>query len=105
MEKKHFMCTHTWHSEEARLNLMANFGMMTDRKFFETHRTEKAECIQHWMGDNEFFFCHWIAESEDAIFEALDASGMNDIILTLPYETPRYVSVDSITDEPMVNPW
>mgnify|MGYP001353266085 CR=1 FL=1 len=105
MDKKHFMCTHTWNSEEARLKLIASSESMTDRKFFESLRTEKAECLQHWMGSNEFFFCHWLAESEDAIFEALEANGMNEVILTLPYETPRYVSAESINDEPMASPW
>jgi hypothetical protein len=105
MKKRHYMCTHTWESEEARVTSMNDSENLTDRQFFESFRTPKAECIQHWMGENEFFFCHWIAESEDAIFEALEANGMNNVILTLPYETPRYVSVASISDELLKNPW
>ena len=67
------------------------------------YKTDKAECLQHWMGDSEFFFCHWFAESEDAIHEALELAGDADLILTVPYETPRYISSNAITDETLLN--
>ena len=82
-EKKHFMCTHTWQSDEAKKAAMA--VSFTDKEFFEAYKTDKAECLQHWMGNDEFFFCHWFAESEDSIHEALERAGDADLILTLPY--------------------
>ena len=100
-EKKHFMCTHTWQSDEAKSTAMS--VSITDKEFFSMYKTDKAECLQHWMGDSEFFFCHWFAESGDAIHEALELAGDNDLILTVPYETPRYISSNTITDEPLVN--
>ena len=95
--KKHFMCTHTWQSDEAKIAGMS--VSITDKDFFSTYKTDKAECLQHWMGNSEFFFCHWVAESEDAIHEALELAGDADLILTVPYETPRYISSTAITGE------
>ena len=67
-------------------------------------KTEKAELLQHWMGTGDFFYCHWCAEDEDAICAALEQMGMNDIMVTLPTETQRYVSSNTLTGERMVNP-
>ena len=36
---------------------------------------ENAVLIQHWMGSSDFFFCHWISDSEDAILDLLTADG------------------------------
>ena len=96
-KKKHFMCTHTWQSDEAKS--MAMSVSITDKEFFSIYTTDKAECLQHWMGNSEFFFCHWFAESEDAIHEALELAGDAELILTVAYETPRYISSSAITDE------
>ena len=77
---------------------------LTDKELFDGMKTEKAELLQHWMGTEDFFYCHWYAEEEDAIFEALDQMGMNDVMITLPTETQRYISYYSLTGERMVNP-
>ena len=63
---------------------------MTDKMFFEALKSEKAETLQHWMGKDDFF-CHWYAESEDAIFENLEKAGFNSLMMTLPNEMPRFV--------------
>ena len=101
IKKKHFMCTHTWQSEQTKIAAMS--VSITDKDFFDTYKTDKAECLQHWMGNSEFFFCHWFAESEDAIHEALELAGDADLILTVPYETPRYIASNAITGETLVN--
>ena len=77
---------------------------LTAKELFDGMKTEKAELLQHWMGTEDFFYCHWYAEDEDAIFAALDQMGMNDVMITLPTETQRYISSDSLTGERMVNP-
>ena len=105
MKKKHFMCTHTWASHEARETLMENTKNMTDRPFFESLKTDKAETLQHWMGTEDFFYCHWYAESEEAIFDLLDAAGFNDLMVSMPNEMQRYVSTAQIKDEILVNPF
>ena len=34
---------------------MENTKNMTDRQFFESLKTDKAETLQHWMGTEDFF--------------------------------------------------
>ena len=89
--KKHFMATHTWTSNEARDKVIEMNSGMTEEEFFSGLKTEKAETLQHWMGKDDFFFCHWYAESEDAIIEALEKVGFNDLIVTMPNEMQRYI--------------
>jgi hypothetical protein len=97
MAKKHFMCTHTWVGLEAT-------SQMTDREFFASIKTPRAETLQHWMGQEDFFYCHWYAEDEDAIFDSLEAAGFNSLMVSLPHEMQRYVKSDDIKDETLVNP-
>ncbi|GIS12836.1 MAG: hypothetical protein CM15mP115_19870 [Alphaproteobacteria bacterium] len=32
--------------------------------------------LAHWRGEEEFFFCHWYAETDDDIFAALRLLGL-----------------------------
>ena len=105
MTTKHFICTHTWVSPEARVEFNKMTSEITDREFFNTIKTTRAETLQHWMGKEDFFYCHWLAEDEDAIFEALDAIGGNDYMATLPIETERYIDSSDIKDEKLINPY
>ncbi len=103
-KKKHFICTHTWNNPESRKTVIENTKGMTDKMFFEVLKSEKAETLQHWMGKDDFFFCHWYAESEEAIFENLEKAGFNSLMMTLPNEMPRFVSIYNITNEEMKDP-
>ena len=105
MAKKHFICTHTWVSPEARVEFLKMTSDITDREFFESVKTERAETLRHWMGKEDFFYCHWFAEDEDAIFDALEGIGGNDFMATLPIETERYVDSSDIKDQMLVNPY
>ena len=69
---KHYMCTHTLSNK----NDVEDNWQPTDREFLEFFSSERAYVIQHWRGTDDFFFCHWMAESTDAINEQL--SQMND---------------------------
>ena len=40
--KKHFMCTHTWASEEARVAFFEQSAGMTDRQLFDGMQTDRA---------------------------------------------------------------
>ena len=102
---KHFMCTHTFSSEDAWARSSNPDTVLTDRQFFELLNKDKARVLQHWRGSEDFFFCHWYAESEDAIIEALEKVGFNDLIVTMPNEMQRYISIDKPTGKPIVNPF
>ena len=98
MAHKHFMCTHTFLSDEAKKTFEDASLDMTDRDMFASVKTEKAEMLGHWRGEEDFFFCHWYAESEDDILENLEKVGFNSLMNTLPNEMFLYVSADNITD-------
>ena len=102
--KKHFICTHTWNNAESRDEALNSMKQMTDKEFFDLLRTEKAETMQHWMGKDDFFFCHWYAESEDAIYESLEKSGFSSFMITLPSQMPRFVTQYDIKDSVMESP-
>ena len=72
---KHFMCVHHWNNEgtKQRVREMLNEHPMTDRQFLDFYNGEKAKALQHWGGEGDFFYCHWAAESEDDLQEALSA--------------------------------
>jgi hypothetical protein len=97
--KKHFMCTHAFFDDDAKQAFEdASIGM-TDRQTFEMMKGEKAEMLGHWRGNDDFFFCHWYAEDEDAIIDHLDKVGFNTLMNTLPNEMPIYMAHDKITDK------
>ena len=91
-------------SDDIKDKFLEDTKNLTDKELFDGMKTEKAELLQHWMGTEDFFYCHWYAEDEDAIFAALENMGMNDVIVTLPIETQRYISSDRLTGERMLNP-
>ena len=103
-KKKHFICTHTWNNPESRKTVIENTKGMTDKMFFEALKSEKAETLQHWMWKDDFIFCDLYAESEEAIFENLEKAGFNSLMMTLPNEMPRFVSMYDITNEEMQDP-
>ena len=103
MKKRHFMATHTWVSDEARDQVIAASSQTTDIEFFAGLKTEKAECLANWLGQSDFFFCHWYATDPDAIFEALVAAGLNDLIVTMPSEMQRYINAETTTGDVLVN--
>ena len=105
MAKKHYMCTHTWSNPDTVKDIIKQQGEMTDKEFFAGLKSEKAETLQHWMGKDDFFFCHWLAEDEQSIIDVLEQTGLNDMIVTMPNEMQRYVSSDKITNEKLVDPF
>lgn len=71
MQKKHFIATHTFISDETKKEFFEMAKGMSSTDFFTPSKNEHVKCVQHWMGTGDFFFCHWIAESEDAILDFL----------------------------------
>jgi DNA-directed RNA polymerase subunit RPC12/RpoP len=104
IQKKHWIAVHTFVDDEAR-KTVANAPIITDRQLFEKYDTKKAELLHQWAGNDDFFYCHWFAETEEDILSALDDAGISHLIITMAHEMPRYVSKDNIKDEPLVNPF
>ena len=96
---KHFMCTHSYLSGDAKENIINQLRGVTDREFLDMNSGKNARVLQHWAGKDEFFFCHWEAESEDDIHEVLSKIGADKFIITLANEMQRYVTHNDIKDE------
>ena len=92
------MCTHTFVSREAAKQFLSATLELTYRQIFEGLKTEKAEMLAHWRGEEEFFFCHWYAETDDDIFAALKAAGFNDLMHTLPNKMQLFLSAETLAD-------
>ena len=92
--KKHFMCTHTFHNEEAEKAFDDAAAGMNLEKMFAMMKNDRAEMIGHWRGDDEFFYCHWYAESSDAIIDTLDSLGFGELMMTLPNEMKGFIGVN-----------
>ena len=99
MARKHFMCTHTFVSQEAAKHFLDATLELTDRQIFEGLKTDRAEMLAHWRGEEEFFFCHWYAETDDDIFAALEGAGFNSLMHTLPNEMQLFLSAETLTDK------
>jgi|TARA_A100001015_G_scaffold53699_1_gene58877 hypothetical protein len=91
---KHFICTHTFHSEETKKAYFEDNKDITSKEWFASVEGEKVKCIQHWLGDQDFWFCHWIAESENQIHEKLEAIGADKLFLTMAQEMGVYATSD-----------
>ena len=96
---KHFMCTHSYLSGDAKENIINQLRGITDREFLDMNSGKNARVLQHWAGKDEFFFCHWEAENEDDIHEVLSKIGADKFIITLANEMQRYVTHYDIKDE------
>ncbi len=101
---KHFMCTHSYLSDDAKENITNQIRNATDREFLEMNSSQTARVLQHWAGKDEFFFCHWEAESEDDIHEVLAKIGADKFIITLANEMQRYITSYDIKDQKLVIP-
>ena len=90
---KHFICTHTFHSEE------------TKKVFFKAHHEKKSrdwfnaindkanvKCVSTWIGDQDFWFCHWKAESEDLIHKKLEELKGDKLFYTLAQEMKTFIT-------------
>ena len=40
----------------------------------------------------------------DSIFEALEGAGFNDVMASSPNEMHRYMTVENLTNQPLINP-
>ena len=90
--KKHFMCTHAFFDDDAKQAFEVASNCMTDRQIFEMMKGEKAEMLGHWRGNDDFFFCHWYAESEQVIIDKLASIGADDLFITMAVKTKKPIA-------------
>ena len=100
MKLKHFIATHTFHSDKVKKEYLK---FVKHRKknaewFENVPKRGNAQLHQLFIGKADFFFCHWYAESESAIIEALSEAGADQYIITMATEVgvPK-IDLDKMT--------
>ena len=88
MKLKHFIATHTFHSDKVKKEYLK---FVKHRKknvdwFENVPKREDAQLLQLFIGRADFFFCHWYAESENTIIEALSQAGADQYMITMAIE-------------------
>ena len=102
MTMKRFMAIHTYHSEEAKKAMMqwAAENTSSQKEFMAAQVFDKCQCLATWSGqDDDFFFCHWIAETEEDIHNALGENGLDQLVFTACYEAQNYIDTACLSDE------
>ena len=76
---KHFFVIHNFVSEEARLEYLTPpakqeppSSVVSELQWAVSAIGEFAQCMQTWCGNEEFFYCHWIAKSERDVYKQLE---------------------------------
>ena len=100
MEEKHFFVVHTFISDEARKEFLTlpekkrpPEERKTEEEWAESAVGTYARCMQVWIGNDEFCYCHWIAASEQDIYKQLDEWNLEGKILSsMAHEIHQYMS-------------
>ena len=98
--KKHYFAVHTFVSDEARKEYMTPpekkyppEHRRSEIEWAETASGDHAQCLQTWVGNTDFFYCHWIANSEDDVYEQLKVFELEGkIINTMVNEVHQFMS-------------
>ena len=106
---RHFFVVHTFVSEEARLQYLTPpekrdppEPRTTERQWAMNAIGEYAQCMQTWCGNDDFFYCHWIAESEEDVYRQLDAFDLEGkVVSSLISEMFQFVSAYRGSEEIM----
>ena len=77
--QNYFFVVHTFVSEEVRKEYLTPpekrnppQKQLTEKKWAEEAIGDFAQCMQTWVGNDDFLYCHWMANSEDDVYRQLD---------------------------------
>ena len=85
----HYLATHTFHSDKIKKEYYRSIKSRKNNDWFAEINNpdhplhDKAKVFQVFIGREEFFFCHWYAESEQVILEKLTSLGADEVIITM----------------------
>ena len=85
----HYLATHTFHSDKIKKEYYRSIKSRKNNDWFAEINNpdhplhEKAKVVQVFIGREDFFFCHWYAESEQVILEKLTSLGADEVIITM----------------------
>jgi hypothetical protein len=97
----HFIAIHKFHNDAARKTYCSDNGEPISQKAcaeFANTTKESVKCRQEFVGD-DIAFCHWEAESKEAVLEWIEELGLNEFISTELHEQWRFSSYYNQSDE------
>ena len=81
---RHFLVVYTFVADEARKTYLTPPEKRnlpeerpTEHQWAIDAAGEFAQCMQTWVGNDDFLYCHWIAESEEGLLRAKRTSTGN----------------------------
>ena len=104
---KHFFVIHNFVSEKARLEYLTPpakqdppTSAASELQWAVSAIGDFAQCMQTWCGNDDFFYCHWVAESEDDVYKQLYAFELEGTVVNSRVsEMHQFVSAYRASDE------
>ena len=102
----HFFVVHTFVSGEARKEYLTPpekrnppQKQLTEKKWAEEAVGDFAQCMQTWVGNDDFLYCHWMANSEDDVYRQLDIWELEGkIVISKVNEIHQFVTAYRASD-------
>ena len=106
---RHFFVVHTFVSEEARREYLTPPEKReppeprpTELQWAVQAVGEYAQCMQTWVGNDDFLYCHWVAESEEDVYKQLHAFELEEkVVNSRASEMQQFMSAYRASDEIM----
>ena len=105
---KHFLVVHTFVSDEARRQILTPPEKRNPPQKKDTERDwvqfaksgQHAKIVQHWITNEEFFYCHWVARSETDIYRQLEDFNLEGkLINSMVQEVHQFVTAFRNSDK------
>ena len=104
---RHFFVVHTFVSEEARREYLTPPEKReppeprpTELQWAVQAVGEYAQCMQTWVGNDDFLYCHWVAESEEDVYKQLHAFELEEkVVNSRATEMQQFMSAYRASDE------
>ena len=106
---RHFFVVHTFVSEEARREYLTPPEKReppeprpTELQWAVQAVGEYAQCMQTWVGNDDFLYCHWVAENEEDVYKQLHAFELEEkVVNSRATEMQQFMSAYRASDEIM----
>jgi hypothetical protein len=106
---RHFFVVHTFVSEEARREYLTPPEKReppeprpTELQWAVQAIGEYAQCMQTWVGNDDFLYCHWVAECEEDVYKQLHAFELDEkVVNSRASEIHQFMSSYRASDEIM----
>ena len=100
LARKTYIAIHTYMSDEAKTQMLTTpyeEDKQTDIEWEKRWTFDKCRCVEAWMGNDDFFFCHWEAEEEQDIYNALELNGLEQFCVTACYRIHSHIDTNALT--------